>query len=82
MYQCVNAGHLPHRGGQERETPAVPSEKGVARSGSEDDEMRMISARFARVLQPEFEEPRHTLASSRRQNKENQGDLFLFCHNT
>jgi hypothetical protein len=31
---------------------------------------------------PEFEEPRHTLASSRRQNKENQGDLFLFCHNT
>jgi hypothetical protein len=49
--QRVNAGHLPHRGGQERETPAVPSEKGVAYSGSEDDAMRMISARFARVLQ-------------------------------
>jgi predicted ATPase len=33
-------------------------------------------------LEPEFEEPRHTSASSRRKNKENQGELRLFCHQT
>ena len=32
------------------------------------------------TLEPEFEEPRHTSASSRRKNKENQGELRLFCH--
>ena len=31
---------------------------------------------------PEFEEPRHTSASSRRQNKDNQEELRLFCHQT
>ena len=35
-----------------------------------------------RVREPEFEEPRHTSASSRRQNKENQGGLRLFCFRT
>ena len=33
-------------------------------------------------VHPEFEEPRHTLARSRRKIKENQGDLLLFCHET
>src|SRR5215813_4891816 len=33
-------------------------------------------------LYPEFEEPRHTSASSRQGNKENQGELRLFCHQT
>jgi hypothetical protein len=51
VFQPVNAEHLPHSGEQERETPAVPSEKSVARSGSEADAMRMISTCFARVLQ-------------------------------
>ena len=49
--QSVNAGPLPHSGGQERETLAVPSEQCMARSGSEYDEMGMIPARFACVLQ-------------------------------
>jgi hypothetical protein len=49
--QRVNAGPLPHSGGQERKTLAVPSEQYVARSGSEYDEMGMIPARFACVLQ-------------------------------
>ena len=34
------------------------------------------------LLEPEFEEPRHTSASSRRQNKENQEELRLSCHQT
>jgi hypothetical protein len=34
------------------------------------------------AVMPEFEEPRHTSASSRRQNKENQEELRLFCHQT
>lgn len=51
VFQWVNAGHLSHRGGQEWESPIGPSEKGVALSGSKDDVMRMISTRFARVLQ-------------------------------
>ena len=34
------------------------------------------------VVYPEFEEPRHTSASSRRKNKENQEELRLFCHQT
>ena len=33
-------------------------------------------------LRPEFEELRHTSASSRRKNKENQEELRLFCHET
>ena len=35
-----------------------------------------------KVRMPEFEEPRHTLARSRRKIKENQGDLLLFYHET
>src|SRR5262249_58589181 len=34
------------------------------------------------IREPEFEEPRHTSASSRRKNKENQGEPRLFCHKT
>jgi hypothetical protein len=34
------------------------------------------------IASPEFEEPRHTSASSRRKNKENQGGLRLFCRQT
>jgi hypothetical protein len=49
--QSVNAGPLPHSGGQERETLAVPSEQCVPRSGSEYDEMGKIPVRFACVLQ-------------------------------
>ena len=45
---------------------------------------RAVAAGLADTLdaEPEFEEPRHTSASSRRQNKENQGELRLFCHQT
>jgi len=32
------------------------------------------------LLYPEFEELRHTSASSRRKNKENQEELRLFCN--
>jgi SRSO17 transposase len=35
VFQRVNAGHLPHSRGQERETLAVPSAQCMARSGSE-----------------------------------------------
>jgi hypothetical protein len=34
------------------------------------------------TVYPEFEEPRHTSASSRRKNTENQGELRLFYHQT
>src|SRR6266581_1126845 len=51
VFRSVNAAHLPHGVGQERETTAVQSEKCVARWGSEYDEMCMIIASFARVLQ-------------------------------
>jgi hypothetical protein len=33
-----------------------------------------------RFADPEFEELRHTSASSRRKNKENQEELRLFCN--
>jgi hypothetical protein len=49
--RSVNAVHLPHGVGQERETTTVQSEKCVARCGSKYDEMRMITACFVRVLQ-------------------------------
>jgi hypothetical protein len=41
-----------------------------------------LSLSVALFSYPEFEEPRHTLASSRRKTKENPGDLLLFCHKT
>jgi hypothetical protein len=50
VFQRVNAAYLPHSGGQARETTCIPSEKCVAHSGSEDDKMRIIPARFVRVL--------------------------------
>lgn len=50
VFQRVNTAYLPHSGGQARETTFIPSEKCVAHSGSEDDKMRMIPARFVRVL--------------------------------
>jgi hypothetical protein len=35
--------------------------------------MIIVSTGRERTLEPEFEEPRHTLANSRRKNKENTG---------
>jgi len=46
------------------------------------DDALTVALSDGRTLSPEFEEPRHTLASSRRKIKENQGDLLLFCHET
>src|SRR6266446_2218052 len=51
VFRSVNAVRLPHGVGQERETTTGQSEKCVAPRGSEDDEMRMITATFVRVLQ-------------------------------
>src|SRR5439155_20205540 len=51
VFRSVNAVHLPHGGGQERETTTVQSDKCVARCGSAYDEMRLIIASFVRVLQ-------------------------------
>ena len=34
------------------------------------------------IVIPEFEEPRHTPASSRRKHQENQRELLLFGHDT
>jgi hypothetical protein len=41
---------FPIVGGQARETTCISSEKCVVHLGSEDDKMRMIPARFGRVL--------------------------------
>ena len=43
--------HLGHRGGEEREARAMPSEQYAARRGSVQDGMRVIPACFARALQ-------------------------------
>jgi hypothetical protein len=44
--------------------------------------LQHVATAVAIKVEPEFEEPRHTSASSRRQNKENQGGLRLFCSYT
>jgi hypothetical protein len=51
VFQSANPAHSGHSGGQEREPRVVPSEKYAARRGSVEDEMRMITARFAHALQ-------------------------------
>ena len=43
--------YLGHRGDEEREARAMPSEKYAARRGSVQDGMRVIPACFARALQ-------------------------------
>ena len=43
--------HLGHGGGQERQTRAVQPEECVARRGSVEDDMRMLTASFTRALQ-------------------------------
>src|SRR5712691_2768589 len=51
VFQSANPAHSGHSGGQEREPRVVSSEKYAARRGSVEDEMRMITARFAHALQ-------------------------------
>ena len=50
VFRSVNVAHLPYGGGQARETTAVPAEKCMACRGSAYDDMRMITASFARMF--------------------------------
>src|SRR5215510_13934722 len=49
-FQASTHCSLGSRGGPEQRTRLVPSDKCAASWGSEDAEMRMITARFVRVL--------------------------------
>ena len=51
VFRRAKVAYLCSGVGPKRETSAVPSEKCVARWGSEYDEMRMIPTSFARVLE-------------------------------
>src|SRR2546425_12753706 len=51
VFKRANPAHLCSGHTPERETGPLPSEKCVARCGSEYDEIRMSTVRFARVLE-------------------------------
>ena len=51
VFRRAKVAYLCSGVGPKRETSAVPSEKCVARWGSEYDEMRVITTSFARVLE-------------------------------
>jgi len=51
VFRRAKAACLCSGEGPKRETSPVQSEKCVTRCGSKDDEMRMITASFARVLE-------------------------------
>ena len=49
VFTSAIIARLGHRGGQEREPDVIPSEKSAAHRGSAMEEMRTITACFARV---------------------------------